>query len=195
MRFYGKSGMMRELSRELWEVFMLKYYQIPCECGRIHEVTKTQAGSSVVCECGESLSIPTMRELKEYPVTERPDPQKKALSLHSASGVRQRRSGLLFVLLVASVLFAGIGVYYFQTCPKEPTVENASSPFEVWQVWQTLRTGIDTPPSRAEMMRTETIKMSWRWIAICGTASALCILGMFGTLVIRINHQINLDHE
>lgn len=165
---------------------MLRRYQIPCECGRIHDVTKTQAGSSLVCECGKSLSIPTMRELQKYPVIERPDPQKEALSLYSVSGARQRRNGLLFVLLVASVLFAGIGFYYFQICPKELTVENAESPFEVWQVWQSLRTGIDTPPSRAEIMRTEMIKMSWRWIIICGNASAACVLGMLAALVIRI---------
>lgn len=172
---------------------MLRCYQIPCECGRIHDVTKTQAGSSIACECGKTLSIPTMRELREYPVTERPDPQKEALSLHGVSGARQRRNGLLFVLCVASVLFAGIGVYYFQTCPKELTVENANSPFEVWQVWQTLRTGIDTPPSRAEIMRTETIKMSWRWIVICGSASATCVLGMLAALIVRIRRQSELD--
>ena len=164
---------------------MLRFHQIPCSCGKVHEVSKTQAGSSLTCDCGQEVSVPTLRELKDFPVVERPDPQTAELTLASASGARERRTGLIFVLFVAAVLFAGLGIYYHQTCPKVPTVENAETPFEVWQVWQTLRTGIDTPPSRGEMIRTDTIRMHWRWIVICGGASGLCVLGMLAGVLVR----------
>ena len=165
---------------------MLRFHQIPCSCGQIHEVSKTQAGSTLTCSCGLEVSVPTLRELKDFPVTVRQDPQSAELTLASASGARERRTGLIFVLFVAAALFAGLGIYYHQTCPKVPTVENAETPFEVWQVWQTLRTGIDTPPSRGEMIRTDTIRMHWRWIVICGSASGLCVLGMLAGVLVRI---------
>lgn len=175
---------------------MLRFHQIPCECGRIHEVTRTQAGSSLNCECGRVLSVPALRELKDFPTVEHPDSPAETLSLHCASGVRQRRTGLIFVLFVASLLFAGLTVYYCQVCPKEPTIENSQTPFEVWQVWQTLRTGIDTPMSRTEMMRTDAIKMSWRWVSICGGASLLCVIGMFAAVVIGVNKKQPIgNHE
>lgn len=175
---------------------MLQFHQIPCECARIHEVSKTQAGSTLVCECGKSIQVPTLRELKDYPIIERPDPKKEELSLHSSSGVRQRRGGLIFVLFVAALLFAGLAVYFYQTCPKEPTVAGAETPFEVWQVWQSLRTGIDTPPSRGEMMRTDAIKMNWRWIWICSGTVGICVFGMLAALVVKVGkNQQMVDHE
>jgi len=167
---------------------MLRFYQISCECGRIHEVTKPQAGSELTCECGRTVSVPTLREIDDFPIVERAETQKEELSLHSRSGVRQKRGGLLFLFFVATVLFVGLAVYFFQTCPKEPTVAGAESPFEVWQVWQSLRTGIDTPPSRSEMLRTDAIKMYWRWIYICGAASVVCVFGMFATVVMKVRH-------
>lgn len=167
---------------------MLRFYQIPCECGRIHEVTKPQAGSELTCECGRTVSVPTLREIDDFPTVEHAEAQRETLSLHSPSGQRQRRSGLLFLYFVGFLLFMGLAIYFFKTCPKEPNVTTAESPFEVWQVWQELRTGIDTPPSRGEILRTDTIKMCWRWIVLCGSASAACLLGMFVTTVMKVRH-------
>ncbi|MBQ9456831.1 MAG: hypothetical protein Q4A17_09485 [Thermoguttaceae bacterium] len=167
---------------------MLRFYQIPCECGRIHEVTKPQAGSELTCECGRTVSVPTLREIDDFPIVERAETRKEALSLHSHSGTRQKRGGLLFLFFVGFLLFGGLSFYFFQTCPKEPTVAGAESPYDVWQVWQSLRTGIDTPPSRGEIMRTEAIKMSWRWIIICGMLSVTCLLGMFASTVMKVRH-------
>ena len=167
---------------------MLRFYQIPCECGRIHEVTKPQAGSELTCECGRTVSVPTLREIDNFPIVERSETRKESLTLHSHSGQRQRRGGLLFLFFVGFLLFAGLAIYFFQTCPKEPSVAGAESPFEVWQVWQSLRTGIDTPPSRTEFLRTDAIKMCWRWITICSAASVACLLGMFVTTVMKVRH-------
>ncbi len=175
---------------------MLRFYQIPCECGRTHDIARTQAGSSIACECGKEIMIPTLRELSQFPTIERLEHQRDGQALRSVVGVRQRRSGLLFVLFIAMILFAGLAGFYYYTCPQEPTIENAQSPFEVWQVWQTLRTGIDTPMSRIEMMRGHAIRMSWRWVALCGGAAAFCMLGMFATLVVGVNKKtLKSDEE
>lgn len=97
---------------------MLRFYQIPCECGRIHEVTKPQAGSELTCECGRTVSVPTLREIDKFPIVERSETRKESLTLHSHSGQRQRRGGLLFLFFVGFLLFGGLAIYFFQTCPK-----------------------------------------------------------------------------
>ena len=167
---------------------MQRFYQIPCECGRIHEVTKPQAGSELTCECGRTVSVPTLREIDDFPVVEHSETQKETLSLHSQSGQRQRRSGLLFLFFNGLFFFLGLASFQFMICPKEPSVVGAESPYEVWQVWQELRTGIDTPPSRAEIKRTDKIKMCWRWITIFVAAAVSCLLGMVVTTVMKAQH-------
>ena len=39
-------------------------YIAPCECGRNVTVGATQAGSTVLCECGCSLTVPSLSELR-----------------------------------------------------------------------------------------------------------------------------------
>ncbi|MBW3596492.1 MAG: hypothetical protein KY475_04360 [Planctomycetes bacterium] len=40
-------------------------YLLPCECGRRVPVATSQAGETVVCECGRSLTAPKLRELRQ----------------------------------------------------------------------------------------------------------------------------------
>lgn len=46
------------------------YYELTCTCGAKHAVTVSQAGQSLICSCGNSLAIPTLRGLKELPVAQ-----------------------------------------------------------------------------------------------------------------------------
>lgn len=169
---------------------MLRFYQIPCSCGKIHEVSTTQAGSSFTCECGKIVSVPSLREIQTFPAIERRDSaEEESLSQVPAHGIRQRRTGLLFVLFTAFLLFTGGTIFSYVNCPQEPSVTNAKSPYEVWAVWQTLRTGIDTPATRGEQFRTDAIKMSHRWIVIESSAAVLCVLGMFVLLLTGVQHE------
>jgi hypothetical protein len=45
-------------------------YLLPCECGESLPVEKTQAGQSIVCKCGRSVDIPSLRGLRELEVCE-----------------------------------------------------------------------------------------------------------------------------
>ena len=40
---------------------------VPCECGTSIAVRTQQAGESVRCECGATLTIPDLRSLREFP--------------------------------------------------------------------------------------------------------------------------------
>lgn len=39
-------------------------YQVRCACGRSHPVTAGDAGSSFQCDCGRTLEVPTLHELR-----------------------------------------------------------------------------------------------------------------------------------
>ena len=48
------------------QIAMAKYL-VPCVCGRQHAVDTGQAGESLVCECGATVAVPTLRQLRELP--------------------------------------------------------------------------------------------------------------------------------
>ncbi len=39
-------------------------YPVICDCGKVHEVTGGQAGSSFPCGCGKTVEVPTLGTLK-----------------------------------------------------------------------------------------------------------------------------------
>jgi hypothetical protein len=47
---------------------MTQHYLLPCSCGQKVRVANAQAGGQVACGCGKSLSVPTLRGLRELEV-------------------------------------------------------------------------------------------------------------------------------
>lgn len=39
-------------------------YPVPCECGVVHEVAASAAGTSLACVCGKSVRVPSLAKLK-----------------------------------------------------------------------------------------------------------------------------------
>ena len=76
-------------------------YLLPCSCGRGIAVEPRQAGETVRCECGQALTVPTMREVQNL----RPGPIADAMpaAREGAWGKPQRfiATGLVVVLLAA----------------------------------------------------------------------------------------------
>ncbi|MEO1617759.1 MAG: hypothetical protein AAFV88_18045 [Planctomycetota bacterium] len=48
--------------RSIWRLVLP--YQVPCDCGRTHEVTTSQAGGSIECPCGQLVLVPRLSELR-----------------------------------------------------------------------------------------------------------------------------------
>lgn len=83
-------------------------YLVPCTCGKRVRVRARQAGEQVTCECGATVSVPTIRGLKQL----------ESIADDAAGPATQRSSlqGPLFSLGLLS-LFAGtlvlLGVWLF----------------------------------------------------------------------------------
>ena len=81
-------------------------YLVDCACGRQHTVETRQAGESLVCECGTTVPVPTLRQLRQLPEA-RAETASTAAS-GPAWGGRQR--AITVSLLLAAVCLAVAGV-------------------------------------------------------------------------------------
>lgn len=43
----------------------MQLYLVPCTCGQQHRVRSSQAGEQLTCQCGATVSVPTIRGLKQ----------------------------------------------------------------------------------------------------------------------------------
>ena len=166
------------------------FYQISCSCGKVHEVSKTSAGSTVTCSCGATLEVPPLRELVQLPSIERADRNNTAeqLTTGSESGVRQQRLGLLIVLVVLAMVLGGFSLYYYYTRPRMPTANDLNI-YGAWYLWQHMRTGIETPLAREDTMFLHQIDVAWRWITLLASLSGVCLLAAFGLLLAPVKKR------
>ncbi|MDO4575661.1 MAG: hypothetical protein Q4D98_10670 [Planctomycetia bacterium] len=173
---------------------MRTLYQIPCVCGKIHEVPKTSGGGSLTCDCGKTVDIPPLRELIQFPRVERPDREHaEELSLASEGGIRQRRLGMILFALCLAVLFGGLSLYYLEGYYYWrrlyiPSVSDADL-YNTWQIWQYLRRGIDSPYSRQELFIVNNVHVYWRWIVVLACLSVTCVIWAIAVLFSPVSRK------
>ena len=73
-----------------------------CDCGQSHLVDTPQAGSILLCHCGEKIQVPTLREIAQLP-----DAAATEEKAHSTPRRWTRTQGLFFAVGAASLLLAG----------------------------------------------------------------------------------------
>jgi len=77
-------------------------YLLPCSCGQKTRITAAQAGAQVACVCGQSLSVPTLRGIRQLEVA-----PPEAAARHSASW-----SPIHGVLFASGLAIASIGLVF-----------------------------------------------------------------------------------
>ena len=123
-----------------------KQYLLPCPCGRHISVEPRQAGEPILCECGASLVVPTLLDMRMLePALEPTGPS----SVKDVWGPSQQVR-LVGLVVLALSLIGGALLYKFW--PASPTIdatfiqETASrfTPVQTWDVWrQTTDQGLD----------------------------------------------------
>lgn len=127
---------------------MKKKYLLTCRCGRSVPVESNQAGLSVSCACGETIDVPSFRELSSTARVIATGTLKSA-SLQTQWGPREATIFLGLVLVATAV---GIGVYLFFTRPTPPRfiihgdrvreAVEALTLEETFELWEAMRGGI-----------------------------------------------------
>ena len=89
-------------------------YLLPCSCGQKLPIEPRQAGETIACPCGMSLSVPSMREMTTL---EQAEPKSAARAKQNSWGAEQR----LVLLGGLLVLLGGLpAIYLFCNQPPPP---------------------------------------------------------------------------
>jgi hypothetical protein len=167
-------------------------YLVPCVCGRRLAVDTGQAGESLVCECGATVAVPTLRQLRQLPES----CDVAAAPAGSTWGLRQGAITVSLLLAAVCLVLAGLSKYSEQPLPTiDPVARTASvdkqvgamTPLEAWQVWinsyQSLATtGFEVykHPASAAMEMNLDWHRAIQWSALGLAAVFLATAGVLG---------------
>jgi hypothetical protein len=130
---------------------MAKYF-LPCKCGQKVIVEPRQAGESLVCVCGASLSAPTVLQMAKLEPAD--DVDKKSQTTQTW-GSRDR-----MLLLGSLALLVGLGFGIWLAFHQPVTRYNYLGPDRIrqtvagmslsksWDAWTDLKRGINPTPDR-----------------------------------------------
>jgi len=115
-------------------------YLVPCVCGREHEVDAGQAGDRLTCDCGATVTVPTLRQLRQMPTVR----EQSAAETGPIWGFRQAAMTLCLLAAAACLVVAGASWFSEQPVPTiDPTAyaQNVDrrvrqlTPLQGWRRW------------------------------------------------------------
>lgn len=151
-------------------------YKISCDCGRSLNVSAGQSGTSVTCECGKTVLVPSWRELVSIQETE------------TASGDRGRPAwgltgwsdGFFWLGMALVGISAVASLLLYINMPRLPDLHRVPPAFLI-EYLKILRTGVDgaMPPFEQAYIRYERIWQGmWDLVSIVAILGALLVLGI-----------------
>lgn len=159
-------------------------YLLPCSCGQKIAVESSQAGQSILCSCGKSMEVPTMkglRQLEQYVDTAN---EPKATSSFGGSAIG-------IALLGFVILGAGAGFMTWMHFTQRPILIDMDymSPWDTWLMWQSLREGVQLPEF-AESPYFQAKKVYDQYMTVGAVIMALGgVTVAFATIVAIVNRS------
>jgi hypothetical protein len=123
-------------------------YLLACTCGKEIVVDVAQAGGQASCDCGASLAVPTLRNLRHLPPV-------AAEPAEAASPTWSLRHGLVALAIIAACAAAAVGGFFWWTSPVVPQYDSELylgdvesrleklSPVEAWSIWLSFYDDLD----------------------------------------------------
>jgi hypothetical protein len=174
---------------------MMRYF-LPCSCGRKIPLSATQAGETLRCECGKSLTAPTLRELRQLePAADTAPAPRRRLAWSPTQGVLFALGGVL--VLVAGVILGMTAFQRQQLRTDKPRIIpesmdvylaeiDTNTPLQNFEVWQTeiLQEGLQRQPPEYVLHRQVARVLRWIMI-IAGTGGAIGLGMIIAAFVLR----------
>ncbi len=153
-------------------------FRLPCACGQSVSVSASQAGQTVGCSCGAQLEVPTLRGLRELPLSDAPAGAKRVSTWEN----RQRAIYLLTLISLAALLLGGylwtqLPVIRPQATPDQ--IKNAfaaGKPDQVYDLFQELQKGLGNPALADAEDQRDVMAIGVKvalGIGICGLIAAI----------------------
>jgi hypothetical protein len=181
---------------------MTARFILDCTCGKRHTVEPRQAGSQMLCDCGRTLEVPTLRGLRALPQAE--------ADLEGSTAVWTMRQAVVTAGVLISLILLGVGLWNWRQEREIQTqrgrleftadtiadmdksvVENLErmTPFQMWQAWEylfkpTTRMGfVDVnAPAKAALDDAIRFKRRERWIWLGAAAAVLVGVSLWAAL-------------
>lgn len=175
------------------------YHRLTCECGEILRVLPRHAGETRRCPCGNSVQVPTWREIQRLPRDPADESSRAALPRDTwsvARGLTFAGGVLVLLICVGTLGHAAYLTSWLQT--EAPSVDDVlrystgplaeldvdrATLLEVWEVWKPLRDmQLDQRPTpRYLASRRLAEQLRWRMM-VAGGISVVALCGILGTL-------------
>ncbi|MBX9790725.1 MAG: hypothetical protein K2Y37_17550 [Pirellulales bacterium] len=155
-------------------------YQLPCTCGRMVLVERSQAGLAVICTCGAKLEVPTIGGLAHL----------ESVETATSGAAWTTQHGLILIGVLVALVAGGAAVYRFIKLPRD-LYGKASlddfmqqkaaeidrwTPGEVVEAWQQFRGGpyIEDPEEEKHYYAARAEYTRWTWVlAVLAAAGVL----------------------
>lgn len=147
-------------------------YLLPCSCGQTVVIEPRQAGQSLVCACGKTLSIPTVLQIRNLELAQEPSqPAAKRW------GGRQQLILVGTVVVLAAMVLAGWYLWQRPIAPADivdpavirKNIQNVPL-WDAWTTWQKYKEGIDT---RRYASYDWAVAQFWIWLSISAALAAV----------------------
>jgi len=158
------------------------HYRLTCPCGVSHAVSTSQAGQELHCACGNTLSVPTLRGLKELPPAEPAGAEALSMRAHDQARRPSILLGTLFVIIflaIPAVIFFAYQRLSLDTSNTRQAEQqlafkqlDAAGPEQLSEAWEAYSTTPLGPPVKPDFYKVEREARTWNWcIGItCGIA-------------------------
>lgn len=171
-------------------------YLLPCTCGRKIPVSSSQAGETLTCECGQSLTAPKLRELRQLETAPDTQPPARRLAWSQMQGVLFLFGGLL--LLAAGVVVVLAMLQRTQLVTEQPQIIpermdeylaeiDRNSPAENYEVWKTevLEEGLHRSHEPDFVYHRRIAQVIDRVLIGAGVAAAIGVALIVAAFVVR----------
>jgi hypothetical protein len=173
---------------------MTTQHLLPCSCcGAKTPVDLGQAGETVVCQCGATLNVPTMRQLGALETLE--TVENKTVGAATEWGARQ---GILLLAAVVTVVAGIIGgtLWFVHPAPPERDTQavlrafdeqiKSMTPLQTWELWQDqiLKEGLVQYEDPAQMAYHARKATRQRWSKVALTVAGCGLMTLLATLLL-----------
>ena len=171
-------------------------YLLPCECGRKIPVAASQAGETVVCECGRSLSAPKLRELRQLEAQTVEEDRPRGAAWSPLQGGLFVAGAVMLLISILALAYTALQRGSLMTEKPEFNPEfvqqlmaeiDSNSPAENLDVWRhdILEHGLERPGDPAYLVHREADELLTRRLMIFGAAATFGLALIIAAFLIR----------
>jgi len=177
---------------------MVGHYFLPCTCGKKNVVDSGLAGTTIICQCGATLQVPKLRELRLLEAESQSAPP----VLKATAGTRPL--GCLFGALLSTALIAILvtgGAMFLRsridvTWSVEKDLAEGNRQIDrmavdqAYEIWKNFAdSGLGSPQPPPYIRNLQMADRLWHIAMVSGGVLGMCLLSAVAVAVLDVNRR------